>query len=215
MFRGKKKGGSGLPDLPPVESAFHGGEDSSEDREEHSLPSFPDSQSGNRFSEAAIKEAVDPEEFIDSSDRGNKNVKIVEMEEWSPSDFDEKDASVGPPKKAEPKEVSMIQEDGEDEAMRPSQRIAPPPELNTGYDVSIKAKGGGKSDVFVKIDKFHSARRALKGANDSLKEISELMKKIREMKLREEQELAAWEKDVANVKARIRDVTENIFEKVD
>ena len=113
-----------------------------------------------------------------------------------------------------PKKRLTTQEQGEDEDMKPSQRIAPPPEIGAGYDVSIKTKGE-KSDVFVRIDKFHSARRALRGANNSLKEISELMKKIREVKLREEQELAAWERDVANVKARIRDVTENIFEKVE
>jgi hypothetical protein len=35
------------------------------------------------------------------------------------------------------------------------------------------------------------------------------------MKIREEQELNNWEKDIMQIKSRIREVTQNIFEKVD
>ena len=45
--------------------------------------------------------------------------------------------------------------------------------------------------------------------------MDELLKKIREIKLREEQELTTWEKEINNAKSRIKDVHENIFEKIE
>lgn len=70
-------------------------------------------------------------------------------------------------------------------------------------------------DVYVKIDRFHSARRALNSARDKLKEIDELMRKIRDTKMREEQELASWEEEIESVKSKVEDVTKNIFEKIE
>lgn len=70
-------------------------------------------------------------------------------------------------------------------------------------------------DIFVKIDKFHSARRSLYDLKGKLDEVNSFLKKIREIRLREEQELAAWEKELLHAKTRIQNVTENIFEKID
>lgn len=70
-------------------------------------------------------------------------------------------------------------------------------------------------DVYVKIDRFHSARKALTSARNKLAEIEEVMRKIRETRMREEQELASWEKDIDSVKSRVEDVTKNIFEKIE
>ena len=70
-----------------------------------------------------------------------------------------------------------------------------------------------KHEVFVKIDKFHSAKRSLEMAKEKLEDIDALLKKIRETKIKEEQELSSWEKELSSVKARIKHVTENIFEK--
>ncbi len=72
-----------------------------------------------------------------------------------------------------------------------------------------------REDVYVKIDRFHSARRALNSAREKLKEIDELMRKIRETKMREEQELSSWEKEIESIKSKVEDVTKNIFEKVE
>jgi hypothetical protein len=70
-------------------------------------------------------------------------------------------------------------------------------------------------DVYVKIDKFHSGRKALNSARQKLQEIEEVMRKIRETRMREEQELASWEKDIDSVKTKVEDVTNNIFEKIE
>jgi len=52
-------------------------------------------------------------------------------------------------------------------------------------------------------------------ARETLEDIDELIKKIRETKLREDQEISSWENDVLHVKTRIKEVSENIFEKLE
>lgn len=70
-----------------------------------------------------------------------------------------------------------------------------------------------KHDIYIKIDKFHSAKKSLESAKEKLEEIEDTLRKIRETKMREEQELSGWEKELATVKARVQDVTANIFER--
>ena len=67
----------------------------------------------------------------------------------------------------------------------------------------------------MKIDKFYSAKRALEAAASKIDDIDALLQKIRETKMREEQELTSWEKEITTIKARIKDVTDTIFEKVE
>jgi uncharacterized protein YlxW (UPF0749 family) len=86
-----------------------------------------------------------------------------------------------------------------------------PPKRMTS-EIKFPAK---TEDVYVKIDRFHTARKSLNGARDKLAVIEELMRKIRETRMREEQELASWEKDIDSVKTKVEDVTKNIFEKVE
>ena len=47
-----------------------------------------------------------------------------------------------------------------------------------------------------------------------MEEIEELLHKIRETRMREEQELTAWEKEVAAVKSKVQEVSHNIFDKL-
>ena len=80
--------------------------------------------------------------------------------------------------------------------------------------VSYPSSGRG-SDIFIKIDKFHSARRALSMVQNQLDSVDGLLKKIRETKMREEQEFSAWEKDMVQARSRIDEISKALFEKVD
>ena len=71
------------------------------------------------------------------------------------------------------------------------------------------------SDIFVKIDKFRSAKKSLFDVKQGLEEIDSILRKIRETKLREEQELEAWEREITAAKDKIKNVNEEIFEKVE
>ena len=62
MFFKKKEENFGLPDLPPERNSFMNRNieppEEDEATENHALPSFPDSPTHNKFSQAMIKEAV-------------------------------------------------------------------------------------------------------------------------------------------------------------
>jgi len=88
-------------------------------------------------------------------------------------------------------------------------RMEEPRKITSEFTPSAKSE-----DVYIKIDRFHSARKALNGARAKLKEIDETMRKIRETRLREEQELSFWEKEIGSIKTKVEDVTKNIFEKI-
>jgi len=93
--------------------------------------------------------------------------------------------------------------------------IAPPPKPISFTPLPIPTPKEKNNEIFVKIDKFYSAKKALNQTKSKIEEIDRLLNKIRETKMREEQELSAWEKDLSAVKARIKEVTESIFEKIE
>ena len=176
--------------------------------DESVLPSFPDSPTHNKFSEAMIKDAVSQpsnNDGLTEVPQDEKKIKVVEMQEWEPSDETNED------------------EDNEGE----HHRFMPPPELNSpsissGLRTPLgepptfapRRETSGK-DVFVRIDKYYTARKALSEISEKLEEINDMVKKIREVKLREEQELASWERDIMNAKMRIKEVGDNLFNKTD
>lgn len=72
-----------------------------------------------------------------------------------------------------------------------------------------------ESDVFVKLDRFHAAKKSIQATKEKLEEITSLLHKIRETTLREEAQITLWEKEILSVKARIKEVSENIFDRVE
>ena len=220
MIFGKKtdKGDkSRLPDLPAPKYSMGGAVISPPigRRDIESLPSFPDSPNDNSFSQAAIKDAIN-----DSNDESSNENEHDEMEEWKPSKFNADSITSHKLKNTFEEgeneaieEQDIEEESNEDEQNEEIEKEIPEEEYN-----KIERNAASKSkndDIFVKIDKFHSARRTLHDIREKLEEINGLLKKVRETRLREEQELAAWEKELISAKNRIQNVTENIFEKVD
>ena len=237
MFWNKKDNKRSLPDLPPYKRPVFltqemSGEESDgkneKDAERHKLPSFPDFLNNKGFSQSAIKGAVgsdsefehiqssperEPERFSRESsadrlperrfDRGPERGLEIEstesddnqMEEWIPS----MEKSSGGTK--------YTQEFKEDRG------LGEPPS-SSGFKES-GTTGRKNADIFVKLDKFYSARKSLMDAQRKVGEINELLRKIRETKMREEQELTGWEKELMAIKSRINEIDINLFEKVD
>lgn len=209
MFWNKKENKGVLPDLPPLvtpraapsspsPTLFHDESDETDDlaSEKHTLPAFPDSPLQKGFSQAAIKDAItsteSDEDLETISPEPPKSFTVIEME----------DDSVP---------ASSIREHA---------KLPPPPELPSSVEPlkilpRVPQRGEKNRDIYIKIDKFISSRRAVDALRKQLDQMDDLLKKIRETKMREEQELAAWEKELAHARARMRDVHENIFEKID
>lgn len=203
MFWNKKETKNSLPDLPPIslpvtgmpsleqKSAFV---EDSESSEKHLLPSFPDSPTDKEVSQTAIKEAVE-------------NVESKQPYESS--------QEMNIPFYSKENNFKTV------ETPNSSTMLLPPPE-NTFTPSKSVTKNFEQEPaerknpaIFVKIDKFNSAKRALSSAQEKLNEIEELLKRIREVKLREEQELSGWEKELSSIKIKVKEVTENIFESLE
>ncbi len=178
-----------LPDLPPLrtpsdmQSAQTSIPSVTEIDDFQELPSFPSSPSHNRFSQAAIKDAVS----------GDRQYQREEMQEWKPTKFERREP------------VSTNDELDEDYQER----------SNFAREVNRSRNSKPGPEVFVKIEKFFSAKKTVSEVKQKLDEIDSLINKVREIKLREEQELAAWEKELTEIKSRLKDVSEHIFEKVE
>ncbi len=221
MFWDKKESAKSLPDLPPMKftppivdnSTLSHHEDDVEDEgvplEKHGLPSFPDSPMQRGFSQSAIKDAVTHEGAEESVSQPlqatPEKIKTVEVDEWSPQQSMLSSQPIPPPPLSPFREKTPM-------VMR-SPAVEMQPDAPTIMPRISKSQKN--TDIFVKIDKFYSAKKALETTNHKLDEIDSVLHKIRETKMREEQELAAWEKDLATVKARIKEVTDTIFEKVE
>ena len=235
MFWNKKDNKRSLPDLPPYKKPIFLTQDMGntdeegehkEEIEKHKLPSFPDFLNNKGFSQSAIKGAVgsdsdfehtqeerEPERSPDSfrsSERMHERGPIVresetgyeneeesknsQMQEWIPS----MEKSSG---------TKYTQE------FRADRGLGEPP---SAVSFSESGTSGRKNaDIFVKLDKFYSARKSLMDAQRKVGEINELLRKIRETKMREEQELTGWEKELMAIKSRINEIDINLFEKVD
>ena len=184
-----KKDKNKLPDLPSSPSTLPirmpGNENEDEESHEiHKLPSFPDSPMNKGFSQSAIKDAVNTEEQeeVEDNSQGLGNFKIVEMEEWSP----------------EPVKSSKMQ----------TFPVVPSPPLTSKSMSSISKQ----KEIYIKIDKFNSARRSIEFIGEKINQIDNLLKRVREVKLREEQELTGWEKELAVLRSRIKEINSTIFE---
>jgi len=209
MFWNKSDEKKGLPDLPeynPPQSSIPSFRENSEENNEYSemenqkLPSFPDSPMQQGFSQAAIKDAVTTseqreeieEEAEMSSFAPKPSYEVVEMEDWAQSSA------------PSPRLISSS--------------IPSPREIGSEmeYSPSFKEPKIVKSpaEIYVKIDKFVSAKRSVQSIQEKIEEIDELLRKIRETKLREDQDLASWEKEMIEIKTHIQKINENIFEKL-
>lgn len=71
-----------------------------------------------------------------------------------------------------------------------------------------------KEPIFVKIDKFKEALANFEIIKEKLLEIDDLLKKIKETKAREQEELDSWEKEVEDIKAKTQIIDERLFSKI-
>lgn len=196
LFFGKKEEKKGLPELPPSNlqnfpihpkpiPSFNSKPAEDNSAEKHALPTFPDSPSSKGFSQTAIKDAISSEKYNESDLQPIMPKTMPKLPQMN---------TVIPPAEEEDEE-----EDEEVEVkMKP---------------VSFPSSSNKEENVFVRLDKFHSARRSLNETKTRLEDIDSLLRKIRETKQREEQELSAWEKEVSELKAKIQSIRENIFDR--
>lgn len=68
--------------------------------------------------------------------------------------------------------------------------------------------------IFVRIDKFQAAHKNFEQIKDKVEEIESVLKKINDIKSREETELKGWTEDIEKIKSRLAEVDANIFNQI-
>ncbi|MBU0906707.1 MAG: hypothetical protein KKD18_02905 [Nanoarchaeota archaeon] len=241
MLFGKKENKAELPDLPPLPALPSR---NVQPAQQPSMPVFPDSPEKKQAREG-MDGMIEPPGRQDAFVHGpqpidEKKVKVVEMEEWHPQNLR---FGAPAPRSSEHRELREVSgkygtempklshmpelpheevEDYEELEEEPRPReLQGLPQSKRLYvhrrpsEHHLAIQPQQQADVFVRIDKFHSARKSLSEIQNRLDDIDELIRRIKDTKLKEEQELAGWERDLMQVKSRIQTVTENIFEKVE
>jgi len=69
--------------------------------------------------------------------------------------------------------------------------------------------------VFIRLDKFQMAIETFEDIKTKITEIEDLLRKTKEIKSKEEQELEEWEREIHLIKSRIDTIDKNIFNKLD
>lgn len=192
MFWKKKEDEKSLPDLPPLKPVFPAPSASEEQLKENDDEDMDDDAPVERhnlpsFPDSPISKGFSQAAIKDAVEKNEEEQMI-------------------------PVERSFKTIEMDNELSKPS--FLPPPENTSQSMRKAMATESKSKEVFVKIEKFHSARKSLAMAEAQVGDIESLLRKVREVRLREEQELTAWEKDISSVKSRIEEVSKNLFDKL-
>ena len=71
-----------------------------------------------------------------------------------------------------------------------------------------------KEPLFIKIDKFQEAINRFSEIKEKIGEIDSSIRKIKEIKEREEQEIREWEAEIQQVKEKIANIDSSLFNKI-
>ncbi len=198
LFR-KKKGKAEeelpeLPKLPELPELPKLSEPLEKLYETRNLPSFPNSEISETLNQEAVKSALRYEEPQEekqekhySFPKTNRERRTVEISEI--------------PATLNPKE----------EMLQPSML----PSYSSPLQTISQSQFSKKEPVYIRIDKFKSALANFQEIQTRIFEIENLLKKIKEVKQKEDSELREWEKELETVKSRIDAIDKNIFSKLE
>ena len=201
LFKNKKEAAGGepqlpqlpeLPELPPITRLPELPQSRKfEERKKissiKSLPSFS-GDFGTDFSQEIIKTAASP-------DTEKRTIEIGDSRaEGLPDNFPGQD-------------FSPITE--------PEISLPRAPRTNQYQNYPAVQQQRKTEPIYIRLDKFKSAVQNFEEIRNRITEIEELLKQIRELKFKEDQELREWERELEAIKARIDYIDGNIFSKLD
>jgi len=204
-----------LPDLPK--------------RDIQELPSVPNNEAGEEMNNLLIKSAVGDSSGEKEDEENNKENNYLEE---LPKDFNfEGEENIAESIESSDK-ISVPFEDGQKEksnqnfqpfqptqsfsqfSIKPKSALPPIPETPKTFQ-PIEIKTEAKSEpIFVRIDKFQSAQKDFFEIKKKISEVEDVLKKVKEVKEREHQEISEWHSDLEKIKTRLMDIESNIFNQI-
>jgi hypothetical protein len=182
-----------LPELPKLPELPSMDEFSYEDESLPQLPKFPNNPLGDKFSQNTIKEAI----------TGKKEDEEV----FDAEDFSEEEGMMQKPLQKPLREDFENYETGI--STKPKLREVPQNFVTKNY-MTKKAE-----PIFIRIDKFEESMKIFQDIRSQVSEIESLIKNIKEIKSKEEEELASWETEIQQIKDQIEKVNQDIFSRIE
>jgi hypothetical protein len=68
--------------------------------------------------------------------------------------------------------------------------------------------------IFVRIDRFQSAQKNFEIIKSRLKEIESTLKKIKDIKSKEDKEIASWNEEIERIKGKLSEIDSDIFDQI-
>ncbi|MCX6749972.1 MAG: hypothetical protein NTZ83_00775 [Candidatus Pacearchaeota archaeon] len=218
-----------LPELPPMHELSH--------EEDHlpQLPTFPNSSLGNKFSQNIIKESVAgkkegrevfgaedfPEEHRGMMQKPLQKSFSQEYENYqdrTPERIIKKSFTQSYDENGMMQRSFREEEGGEEE--EEERTPIPAPEKTRSREATkefaVRNYMTKKAEpVFIRIDKFEESMKVFQSIKSQISEIENLIKDTKDIKAKEEQELASWEKEIQTIKNEIEKVDSDIFSRVE
>jgi len=207
-----------LPELPPLPAIK-----TNRGEQIHQLPSYPNSQFGQKFSQSTIKNA------ISSNNPGDKDGdRVFEADDF----MNKKNPRMMPkpeqhfPPQPQVRRRQEIDDDFEESEFDAGEDFDTEPEFighenHQEYDNEFEAPELESSSrmrttdpVFIRIDKFEASLKAFEKTKKQIIEMEKNLKEIAELKKEEERELVSWQQEILKVKDQIDRVDKDIFSKI-
>ena len=68
--------------------------------------------------------------------------------------------------------------------------------------------------IFVRIDKFQTSQKNFTQIKEKVSEIESALKKTKQEKEKEDEEISAWQEDIEKIKSRLSEIDSEIFEQI-
>jgi|GEM_PF-2401630 chromosome segregation ATPase len=78
-----------------------------------------------------------------------------------------------------------------------------------------QARGKQREPIFVKIDKFNDALNNFEAIKQKISEIDSLLKKVKETRTKEQEEIDSWEREVEEIMSKVNNIDQKLFNKLD
>jgi len=217
--RGGKK--SGIPELPELPNFSENIKTSSSDEFESedpakykllSLPSYPNSSLGERINQSAIKDAVtygEPE--IEQKKMRTISINQAMLQQKQPR-IQKQSENLNDGQTSDPRIFSRTNR----KAIEISDYESPTfstqlqPRIQSENLTKIRQTG----PLFIQLDKFESSIAALDEIKAQVSEIESLLRSIQEIKNKEEEKLAYWQKQIESIKAHLDKIDIALFSNI-
>ncbi|MFA4960170.1 MAG: hypothetical protein WC548_00745 [Candidatus Pacearchaeota archaeon] len=205
-----------VPEIPMAPSL----PDFSNKKDLPELPSFPSNLKNNNLNQEIVKSAI--------SDNFSPEENEVKIEEDLP---EESTIEMFPPISSASSSIPLLPgkqsiiEEGKSSSLPQTQHVkstipnrtfsAKTPAIRTHSIPS--AKDRIESDVepiFIRIDKFQLAKKNIEQIKDKVEEMESVIGKIKQIKIKEEEEIKSWSEEIENLKVRISEIDSNVFNQI-